>query len=132
MELATAKVYKAKTAKTTRARAISTKSRKREEQQKKKKKKKERGAGGKGREAEGRERNPSLQITNPPKKPGARYTKTFSAGPNASHGANDAPPPRAARLYTCGTQVGHRRGCTLQSNPRKRGGKELKKLSAAR
>ncbi|KYN42107.1 hypothetical protein ALC56_03245 [Trachymyrmex septentrionalis] len=23
------------------------------------------------------------------------------------------------RLYTCGTQVGHKRGCTLQSNPRK-------------
>jgi len=54
MELATAKVYKAKTAKTTRARAISTKSRKREEIKKrnqprldaKKKKKRKRRNGG--------------------------------------------------------------------------------------
>lgn len=55
---------------------------------------------GKRIEREKTERVRVLQITNPPKKPGARYTKTFSAGPNASHGANDAPPRR-------GTQVGH-------------------------
>jgi len=98
-----------------------------------KKKKMGRATVRKDREVEDRKRkrervkSPSFQITNPPKKPGARYTKTFSAEPNASHGANDAPPPRAAWLYMCGTQVGHRRGCTLQSNLRKREGKRIKK-----
>jgi len=62
----------------------------------------------------------------PPKSRGARYTKTFSADPNASHGANDAPRRRRRRRRAARRWVTHGRGCTLQSNPEKRG-KRIKK-----
>lgn len=72
---------------------------------------------------ENADRVSKLQIL---RKSRARDTQRHLAGPNASHGANDAPSRRGAAIYARHAGGSHRRGCTLQSNPEK-GGKRIKK-----
>ncbi|KYQ52773.1 hypothetical protein ALC60_08062 [Trachymyrmex zeteki] len=67
------------------------------------------------RKIESEARVSKLQIL---RKSQARDTQRHLA-PGRMHLTAQTMRHRRARLYTCGTQVGHKRGCTLQSNPRK-------------